>query len=422
MYKYNMGGSVPRETNIGGQRHSLAYINPFEEDLLNTQYRGGEGQPMPPVPGPGGVPSYPPYNPGGSSSDPFTDTGARKSDAAGGGPKSTPHRDDDDKKAKMSKSTNAQQKAAEQAAKSMMSVGVSNVGGKTFKDEDRTTTGDPQANIFVSNDVGTRPETYTAESFLGGGDPVYTGATPAAPVAQPTQANSLTESLANFLTPGDMMEYVNGQLVYGPKHPKAGQPVAEGEKNSFGFTAGMADTAPGGGIMGALSGAVSGAVDDVTMGIKAGLFSTREKGIENLLEAGYTQDEIDAYYARTDATKQRMKDQAAANYANRGDDKDMAAAVIDDPCPEGYKLDPITNQCVMDDTIDVLNPGGQQVTDFVMPSVNPVIGQAANYTGAVAPTNMPMPLQPYAPGTSGNLLQSSAPGLARTRAGGIMGL
>ena len=34
MYKYNMGGSVPRETNIGGQRHSLAYINPFEEDLL----------------------------------------------------------------------------------------------------------------------------------------------------------------------------------------------------------------------------------------------------------------------------------------------------------------------------------------------------------------------------------------------------
>jgi hypothetical protein len=54
MYKYNMGGSVPRETNIQGQRHSLAYINPFEEDLLNTQYRGGEGQPMPPVPGPGG--------------------------------------------------------------------------------------------------------------------------------------------------------------------------------------------------------------------------------------------------------------------------------------------------------------------------------------------------------------------------------
>ena len=36
MYKYNMGGTVPRETTIGGQRHNLAYINPFEEDLLNS--------------------------------------------------------------------------------------------------------------------------------------------------------------------------------------------------------------------------------------------------------------------------------------------------------------------------------------------------------------------------------------------------
>jgi len=64
-----------------------------------------------------------------------------------------------------------------------------------------------------------------------------------------------------------------------------------------------------------------------------------------------------------------------------------------------------------------------------MPSVNPVIGQAANYTGAVAPTYTPNPLQPYAPGVAGNLLQASAPGLARTPAmrnggsvGGIMGL
>ena len=298
--------------------------------------------------------------------------------------------------------------ANKQAAESMLLAGVTNVGGSGT-----ATREEAERKINLQKTLDTLTAGAARQNEIDA----------AATVAQPTQANSLTESLANFLTPGDGMEYVNGRLVYGKNHPtKPGLPVAEGEKNSFGFTAGMADTAPGGGIMGALSGAVSGAVDDVTMGIKAGLFSTREKGIGNLLEAGYTQDEIDAYYARTDATKQRMKDQAAANYANRGDDKDMAAAVIDDPCPEGYKLDPISNECVMDDTIDVLNPGGQQVTDFVMPSVNPVIGQAANYTGAVAPTNMPMPLQPYAPGTSGNLLQSSAPGLARTRAGGIMGL
>ena len=416
MYKYNMGGSVPRETNIGGQRHSLAYINPFEEDLLNTQYRGGEGQPMPPVPGPGGIPSYPPAGrkdgSGYTTTAPKTTTYKRGS----GRDERLQEEANKNKAANLQKtldtlaSTAARQNeidANKQAAESMLLAGVTNVGGSGT-----ATREEAERKIKLQNTLDTLTAGAARQNEIDA----------AAPVAQPTQANSLTESLANFLTPGDMMEYVNGQLVYGPKHPKAGQPVAEGEKNSFGFTAGMADTAPGGGIMGALSGAVSGAVDDVTMGIKAGLFSTREKGIENLLEAGYTQDEIDAYYARTDATKQRMKDQAAANYANRGDDKDMAAAVIDDPCPEGYKLDPISNECVMDDTIDVLNPGGQQVTDFVMPSVNPVIGQAANYTGAVAPTNMPMPLQPYAPGTSGNLLQSSAPGLARTRAGGIMGL
>ena len=58
MIKYQQGGSVPRETVINGQRHSLAYINPFEEDLLNTQYRGGEGNYVPPFMGPGGVPAY----------------------------------------------------------------------------------------------------------------------------------------------------------------------------------------------------------------------------------------------------------------------------------------------------------------------------------------------------------------------------
>ena len=61
MMKYQQGGSVPRETVINGQRHSLAYINPFEEDLLNTQYRGGEGNYVPPFMGPGGVPSYAGY-------------------------------------------------------------------------------------------------------------------------------------------------------------------------------------------------------------------------------------------------------------------------------------------------------------------------------------------------------------------------
>ncbi len=47
------GGSVPRQTDISGQPHMLAYINQDEEALLRSF--GGSG-----ISGPGGIPSYPP--------------------------------------------------------------------------------------------------------------------------------------------------------------------------------------------------------------------------------------------------------------------------------------------------------------------------------------------------------------------------
>ena len=60
MRKMNMGGSVPRQTTIQGQRHDLAYINPFEVDLLES-YNATPGG----VAGPGNVPAYPPGGYGG---------------------------------------------------------------------------------------------------------------------------------------------------------------------------------------------------------------------------------------------------------------------------------------------------------------------------------------------------------------------
>lgn len=60
MRKMNMGGSVPRQTTIQGQRHDLAYINPFEVDLLES-YNATPGG----VAGPGNVPAYPPGGSGG---------------------------------------------------------------------------------------------------------------------------------------------------------------------------------------------------------------------------------------------------------------------------------------------------------------------------------------------------------------------
>ena len=77
MRKMNMGGSVPRQTTIQGQRHDLAYINPFEVDLL--QNIGGAG-----APGPGGVPAF--YFGGGGQEAPSEGFGYSSPGEGPGGP------------------------------------------------------------------------------------------------------------------------------------------------------------------------------------------------------------------------------------------------------------------------------------------------------------------------------------------------
>ena len=53
VFSYSKGGEViPRRTEIAGEPHKLAYINPEEEKMLNDA--GSEG-----ISGPGGVPAYP---------------------------------------------------------------------------------------------------------------------------------------------------------------------------------------------------------------------------------------------------------------------------------------------------------------------------------------------------------------------------
>ena len=380
MYKYNMGGSVPRETNIQGQRHSLAYINPFEEDLLNTQYRGGEGQPMPPVPGPGGVPAYPPAGRSGGSG--YTTT-AQKT-------KSTKINRGEDKRER--------EQAAAVAAANLQKTLATLASTAARQDEINATA--REDNIGPAPIVTTTPVTPSAVNIFGDTNPnIGTGYT-APPQVSVVTGETATSPLA----------------VETSVRPRVRPDDLKGERD---------------GIMGVVDKIGSGfktILSDIQMGITANPFGSPDQQRKNLRDAGYSDFEIDEYFLATAETQERMKNQT--NAPRGDDDNTMAAvAVAADPCPEGYKLDPITQQCVMDDTIDVLNPGGQQVTDFVMPSVNPVIGQAANYTGAVAPTYTPAPLQPYAPGVAGNLLQASAPGLARTPAmrnggsvGGIMGL
>ena len=90
MQKYQGNSkNAPRETFINDQRHMLAYINPFEEDLLRNY--GGTGQP-----GPRGIPAFPPdgsnyggYGTESSSSTSGKDEGADKDKSKGTSSKST---------------------------------------------------------------------------------------------------------------------------------------------------------------------------------------------------------------------------------------------------------------------------------------------------------------------------------------------
>jgi len=360
MFKYNMGGSVPRETNIAGQRHSLAYINPFEEDLLNTQYRGGEGQPVPPFAGPGGVPTYIPDDGNrGKKKDPdANDPRGRdqrntprkeiKTLSPGGGPKSTP-----------------------------------NIDRSGYKNDNRKVvqvSGTPINTLMpVTRDTAPTPAPTTTK-----------------------QENSMPETLANILTGNDGLEYVGGTMRYGINHPKvqrgvvkAGSVVPKGaEENSFGFTAGMADSAynnpgytgpdSGGGIMGAISGIGT----DLTMGYKAGLFSNRVQQRANLKAAGYEDSEIDAYFAKTDATIERNKNQPYVSGSGDDDNiiQELATEVVD-PCPEGYKMDPETNACMIDPDIGMGGPV------FTPSDPNAAVGGSSGYTQPMG-NFIPTPLQP----------------------------
>jgi hypothetical protein len=83
MQKYQGNSTnAPRETFIGDQRHMLAYINPFEEDLLRNY--GGTGQA-----GPGGVPAFRPVKGKDSSGKPSAGTGfsggSSNNNSGGGG-------------------------------------------------------------------------------------------------------------------------------------------------------------------------------------------------------------------------------------------------------------------------------------------------------------------------------------------------
>ena len=390
MYKYNMGGTVPRETTIGGQRHNLAYINPFEEDLLQ-QYR----QDAPTVPGPGGVPAY-----------------ASKPDGS------------------------VRPKARSQASQA----------SKDFMKDmmDRSS-----ASVTRSPRPVARPQAVTAPRYV---DPFATTAVPgdamkaltaraAANVdlanyqKQQSGSNSIPERIANAFTGNDGLRYVDGNLVYDVNHKKViegevkagSSALGKGELNTFGVEAGgfnsIANDSGGSDILSEIMGKTykipakeTNIIDDVKMGYDAG-FGSYEKMAANLRAAGYDDQTIQDYISRTKATQARNSADQLADITGGSDNGGQAGLGVGgidpfaytgggtpgkpatDPCPEGFIMDPKTNACV---PMDATNSGYQGLPSYIMPD------PSVPLTDFSRPAVIGQPnLQPYASGTGGNFIQGS---------------
>ena len=339
MFKYNMGGSVPRETNIAGQRHSLAYINPFEEDLLNTQYRGGEGQPVPPFAGPGGVPAYPSVDDGYGNKKTTEERVVKVS-----APKTTPNKVGSGKDERVAA-------AQKQLADSLKAANLASVSGKPL------------------------PMSYD-EAVTAGATPGAGGTGMYDPVTQTGYSNTAGQGLGStFTLSGNKDDRGN---VTGTTFTNAKDIINTGPGPT-----GMMK------IYEDLKAAPKSLIDDLTMGYKSGLFSSRAEQEANLLAAGYTREEVYAYFARTDATIERNKNQPYV--PGSGDDdnniiQELATEVVD-PCPEGYKMDPETNACMIDPDIGMGGPV------FTPSDPNAAVGGGSGYTQPMG-NFIPTPLQP----------------------------
>ena len=189
----------------------------------------------------------------------------------------------------------AQQAAAIQLSNQQMTgQGGGQGGGQVYPFGSPLPGRNVSASILTTNDVTTIPPT-TTERIVGGTVPTAApvGGSAAGTNTEQTASeklagyrkntpNTFREFLANALTPGDQMKYVNGQLVYGDNHPNAGQPVPPDATNSFGLKVGMGNSLgndnPGAGNF-ANSGEAQAANQGGLPGIPGAIAGTLGKGM-----------------------------------------------------------------------------------------------------------------------------------------------
>jgi len=157
---------------------------------------------------------------------------------------------------------------------------------------------------------------------------------------------------------------------------------------------------------------------DVGMGVSAGLFQNRDAQRENLAAKGYSASEIDDYFARTDATIERNRAEAAARM-NRSDDSGgiaslapatMSAEELAKAFAEGKNLAGQTQQSLQPLIMEYLR--GKGITDFgtylpkifetlQIPAGAPIVAPAPEFDVAPAqppaPPPVEQPVQPQPP-------------------------
>jgi hypothetical protein len=105
--------------------------------------------------------------------------------------------------------------------------------------------------------------------------------------------------------------------------------------------------------------AAKGAAGDIQMSYYAGgPLRSREEQRRNLQEARnpdgsrmYSDFEIDEYFLVTDETAERARQQGGGARPAGDDSMPYTLPAAADPCPEGYRMDTVTNACVPADDV-----------------------------------------------------------------------
>ena len=172
--------------------------------------------------------------------------------------------------------------------------------------------------------------------------------------------------------------------------------------------------------------AAKGAAGDIQMSYYAGgPLRSREEQRRNLQEARnpdgsrmYSDVEIDEYFLVTDETAERARQQAGVRPG--GDDSmpyTLPAAA--DPCPEGYRMDSVTNMCVPADDVTggtppPVVPGFPDLTRPDPVAVPTVVG-SSDYTQMPVTGGVP----PLLPGTGALPMPDFSRGFMPTTYGGM---